>query len=442
MSAYKGPTPPVGIDRAVPTKGPGSWKDLSDKVKAASKAVDTAVAKFPPPVPPEDAMRYVEMRPMPRFPREEVLSAKTPVEVTAIRARNSAFCHDWARVHNPGALPVDGAQQEWLLDQWHKAKKKKAADKAKLVAMAPATLLQTEKLAIERIRKENAAWLGKGSGGGGGEERAELVRAAAVKDLGRGERVLDPELLQKLLKNFKDTKESWYGLKHGALEGFLDKDPLLKGLFTHLKKPKRDPNVEFINKYLKLPATGTMAAEAAEVQKIRERNAAWLRSMGAELGGGGDGGAKQPEKRADVLAMAKKGFPYAHARDRPWLWQRPCDGPPPHTLPPLACPPLRCAALHPPRLRTRAHPHAPRALFSYAPERAHAARGRLSLMITPAPPGTTTGPLDVMYVVRVLLTTHGAIVSAESVAGSTRSPAPWARVVASLRSHRPARRPP
>jgi hypothetical protein len=34
-------------------------------------------------------MAYINIRPMPAFPKEEIVSAKTPVEVTAIRQKNA-----------------------------------------------------------------------------------------------------------------------------------------------------------------------------------------------------------------------------------------------------------------------------------------------------------------------------------------------------------------
>ena len=263
------------------------------------KAVDATVAKFGA-LSPEDK-EALNMRPLPKFEKSEIVSANTPVEVTSIRSRNNAFMADWARVHNPGALPVDGAQDEWLRDQWFKEKKKKAAAKAKLSTLIPASQLQTEKAAMDRIAKENAAWLKTEQG----KEQAELVKAQNLKDKGRKEKDLDEDLLKALLKNFSDPKEGYYGMKHGGLAGFIDKDPIMKGLFKHLKTPTRDPQVAFLKKALKIPAAGTAAAEKVAIEKIRVTNEKWLKSMGAEFGTGGS----KPQKREDIMAMAKKGFP-------------------------------------------------------------------------------------------------------------------------------------
>ena len=105
-----------------------------------------------------------------------------------------------------------------------------------------------------------------------------------------------------------------YGINHCALASSgtfghlgLDKDPILKGVFAHLKK-RPDPSVAYLAKLLKLPApppAWNPATEAAAITGIRERNAKWLKSVGAE---GAELGAKA-EKRDDVLDMAKKKFP-------------------------------------------------------------------------------------------------------------------------------------
>lgn len=45
--------------------------------------------KFPPAIPADESTAYINIRPMPAFPKEEIVSAKTPVEVTAIRQKNA-----------------------------------------------------------------------------------------------------------------------------------------------------------------------------------------------------------------------------------------------------------------------------------------------------------------------------------------------------------------
>ena len=108
MAAYK---PPANLSKTYLDRPPPNWKELTTKVGAAVKAVDAAAKKFPPAIPPDEATAYVNIRPMPKFPKEEVVSAKTPVEVTAIRQQNARHLHNWAAVHNPGALPPDGAER-------------------------------------------------------------------------------------------------------------------------------------------------------------------------------------------------------------------------------------------------------------------------------------------------------------------------------------------
>jgi hypothetical protein len=290
-------TPKTGLDRPPP-----NWKALTASMAVMCKQMDATVSKLGPLSAADmtvNAQTYMQGRA--KFPASELVSAKTPVEVTHIRGRNTAFCADWARVHNPGALPIDGGQEEWLRDQWFKEKVKKEKAKVALATMIPAAMVQAEKDALARISKENAAWL---KGDAEAKEKAPLFSAATAKDKGRGEKDMDEDLLRKLLKNFSDPKESWYGIKHGALAGFVDTDPLMKGVFAMMKVATRDPNVAFLKKALKIPAAGTVAAETAELNAIRKRNETWLKSVGGELTKGG-----KVEKRADVLAMAKKGFP-------------------------------------------------------------------------------------------------------------------------------------
>jgi hypothetical protein len=160
--------------------------------------------------------------------------------------------NNWAAIHNPGSLPIDGAEGEWLRDQWHKEKKKKDAAAKKVVAGGPAaginvmgvatkTLVENPNKAVERIRKENEAWLKSTDEA---KEKAPILAAASLKDKEgkEGATGCDKELLAKVHKVLKDTKDVNYGLAHCAIacsntpgHNGLEKDPLLKGLLGHLK---------------------------------------------------------------------------------------------------------------------------------------------------------------------------------------------------------------
>ena len=264
MAAYK---PPANLSKTYLDRPPPNWKELTTKVGAAVKAVDAAAKKFPPAIPPDEATAYVNIRPMPKFPKEEVVSAKTPVEVTAIRQQNARHLHNWAAVHNPGALPPDGAEREWLRDQWHKEKKKKAAAaaNAKAVPGGPAagvavmgvatkTIVENEKKAVDRIRKENAAWL---KGSEVAKEAAPLLAAKSLKDKerspagGAAKKDWDADLLTAVHKALKDPKNVRKNpaaahnpgvgmclLKNARLAGELRHQPLCAGELRHLRPPR------------------------------------------------------------------------------------------------------------------------------------------------------------------------------------------------------------
>lgn len=235
--------------------------------------------------------------------------------------------NNWAAIHNPGALPIDGAEGEWLRDQWHKEKKKKALVAARVMpaagvicgGVATKQVVEHPNKAVDRIRKENAAWL---KGSEVAKEKAPILAAASLKDKETGKKKpgaggCDVELLKKVHAALKDTKNSNYGLQHCALIGSntpghlgMDKDPVLKGLFAHMKK-RPDPEALYLAKVLKIPPVGTPAAtvanETTAIADIRKRNEEWLKSVGME-----DAvvkGGKKPDKRDDVLAMAKKAYP-------------------------------------------------------------------------------------------------------------------------------------
>ena len=167
--------------------------------------------------------------------------------------------NNWAAIHNPGSLPIDGAEGEWLRDQWHKEKKKKAAAAAKVMPGGPAagvivmgvatkTIVENPNKAVERIRKENAAWLKSTEEA---KEKAPLLAAASLKDKEAkpGAAGCDKDLLAKVHKALKDTKDVNYGLAHPAIacsntpgHNGLEKDPILKGLLGHMKsEPASQP---------------------------------------------------------------------------------------------------------------------------------------------------------------------------------------------------------
>jgi hypothetical protein len=156
-------------------------------------------------------------------------------------------------------LPIDGAEGEWLRDQWHKEKKKKAAAAAKVMPGGPAagvivmgvatkTIVENPNKAVERIRKENAAWLKSTEEA---KEKAPLLAAASLKDKEAkpGAAGCDKDLLAKVHKALKDTKDVNYGLAHPAIacsntpgHNGLEKDPILKGLLGHMKsEPASQP---------------------------------------------------------------------------------------------------------------------------------------------------------------------------------------------------------
>lgn len=149
-------------------------------------------------------------------------------------------------------MPIDGAEAEWLRDQWHKEKKKKDAAAKKIVAGGPAagvnvmgtatkTHVENPNKAVERIRKENEAWLKSSEEA---KEKAPILAAAHVKDKDQkeGPAGCDTELMKKVYAMLKDTKNVNYGLAHPALacsntvgHNGLEKDPILKGLHAHMK---------------------------------------------------------------------------------------------------------------------------------------------------------------------------------------------------------------
>lgn len=139
-----------------------------------------------------------------------------------------------------------------MRDQWHKEKKKKDAAAKAVVAGGPAvgvnvmgiatkTLVENPNKAVERIRKENQAWLKSSEEA---KEKAPILASASLKDKEgkEGAAGCDQELLKKVHKALKDPKNVNYGLAHSAIacsntpgHSGLAKDPLLKGLLAHMK---------------------------------------------------------------------------------------------------------------------------------------------------------------------------------------------------------------
>jgi hypothetical protein len=63
--------------------------DLSLCLSLCAAFMRPQAKKFPPAIPADESTAYINIRPMPAFPKEEIVSAKTPVEVTAIRQKNA-----------------------------------------------------------------------------------------------------------------------------------------------------------------------------------------------------------------------------------------------------------------------------------------------------------------------------------------------------------------